>query len=162
MKNIQVEKIISGGQTGADQAGLDAAMALGIAHGGWVPKGRRTEEGPLSMLYEMWEMESEEYNKRTKRNILDSDGTFIASHGALTGGSLLTHVLAARHYRPCLHIDFAATSMHIACEDLENWLADNAIRILNVAGPRRSSDSAIYGVVKKILLAVLLPVPDVK
>ena len=40
-------KIISGGQTGADQAALDAAIELTIPYGGWLPKGRKTEDGPL-------------------------------------------------------------------------------------------------------------------
>ena len=34
-----LKKIISGGQTGADRAGLDVAIAKGIPHGGWIPKG---------------------------------------------------------------------------------------------------------------------------
>ena len=42
-----IEKIISGGQSGADQAALDAAIKLGISHGGWIPKGRITEDGTL-------------------------------------------------------------------------------------------------------------------
>ena len=39
-------KIISGGQTGADQAGWRAAKAYGIKTGGWMPKGFMTEIGP--------------------------------------------------------------------------------------------------------------------
>ena len=39
-----VKKIISGGQTGVDQAALDVAIKLGISHGGWIPKGRLTEK----------------------------------------------------------------------------------------------------------------------
>jgi hypothetical protein len=46
-----VSKIVSGGQTGVDRAALDAAIKLGIAHGGWVPKGRLTEDGPLPGTY---------------------------------------------------------------------------------------------------------------
>jgi predicted Rossmann-fold nucleotide-binding protein len=46
-----IEKIISGGQTGADRAALDVAIKLGIPYGGWIPKGRITEEGSLPEKY---------------------------------------------------------------------------------------------------------------
>ena len=85
-----IEKIISGGQTGADQAGLDAAIELGIPHGGWIPKGRKTEEGPLPAKYKLKEMKTTSYPKRTEKNILDSGGTVIFTFGKLTGGSELT------------------------------------------------------------------------
>jgi len=80
-------KIISGGQTGADQAALDAAIEMGIPHGGWIPKGRLTEAGPLPEKYNLQEMPSKDYLKRTQQNVLDSDGTLFFSHGDLTGGS---------------------------------------------------------------------------
>ncbi len=84
-------------------------------------------------------MESEEYDKRTERNILDTDGIFIASHGPLTGGSLLTQILTVRYNRPCLHIDFAKQPKSKSCAELKNRLVINDIRILNVAAPRKSS-----------------------
>ena len=59
-----VNKIISGGQTGADQAALDVAIKLGIPHGGWIPRGRLTENGPLDAKYQLQEMETTNYNKR--------------------------------------------------------------------------------------------------
>jgi hypothetical protein len=34
-----IERVISGGQTGADQAGWRAARAAGIPTGGFMPKG---------------------------------------------------------------------------------------------------------------------------
>jgi hypothetical protein len=51
-----LKKIISDGQTGADRAALDAAIDLGIPHGGWVPKGRLAEDGPISDKYHLQEM----------------------------------------------------------------------------------------------------------
>jgi len=74
-----VEKIISGGQTGADRAALDAAIGLDIPHGGWIPKGRKTEDGTLPDRYDLQEMRTASYPKRTERNIVDSDGTLILS-----------------------------------------------------------------------------------
>ena len=64
---IKFERIVSGGQTGADQAALDVAIELAIPHGGWVPKGRRTERGPLPEKYRMKEMPTDSYPKRTEQ-----------------------------------------------------------------------------------------------
>ncbi len=137
-------KIISGGQTGADRAGLDAAIRLGIPHGGWIPKGRRTEAGPLSETYHLREMGTTSYPKRTEQNVLDGDATLIVSHGKLTGGSKLTATLAQKHAKPCLHIDLQSVSMAIASRRLVAWLTENDIKILNVAGSRASEDPEIY------------------
>jgi len=87
---IKIEKIVSGGQTGADRAALDFAIKNNIHHGGWIPKSRLTEEGPLPTHYQLWEMETRSYAKRTEQNVIDSDGTLILSHGELSGGSDLT------------------------------------------------------------------------
>jgi len=100
-----IERIISGGQTGADRAALDVAIELGIPHGGWIPKGRKTEEGRLSDEYHLLEATSTDYAQRTELNIVDSDATLIMSYGPLTEGSALTQELARKHRRPCLHID---------------------------------------------------------
>ena len=67
---MTINKIISGGQTGADQGALDAAIKLGIPHGGWLPKGRKTETGPLPKKYKLKEMPTAHYPKRTKKNIM--------------------------------------------------------------------------------------------
>jgi hypothetical protein len=97
-------KIISGGQTGADQAGLEVAIKLNIPHGGWIPKGRLTENGPLPDKYNLQEMPGKSYPKRTEQDVMDSDGTVIFSHGKLTGGSALTAQLAEKHSKPILHL----------------------------------------------------------
>jgi hypothetical protein len=69
---------------------LDVAIKHGIPHGGAIPKGRLTENGVLSAKYNLQEMTTKSYPKRTEKNVLDSDGTVILTHGILTGGSLLT------------------------------------------------------------------------
>ena len=46
-----VARIVSGGQTGADRGGLDAARAVGLPHGGWCPKGRQAEDGTIPLHY---------------------------------------------------------------------------------------------------------------
>src|SRR6266566_869174 len=100
-----VEKIISGGQSGADRAALDFALAHDIPHGGWCPRGRRTEDGALEERYELRETPDAEYSQRTDWNVRDSDGTVIFSIAPeLTGGSKLTAEFAARHDKPCLQL----------------------------------------------------------
>lgn len=147
-------KIISGGQTGADQAALDAAIQLGIPHGGWLPRGRKTETGPLPSKYKLEELDSERYRDRTERNILDSDGTLIFSFGSLTGGSALTESLALKHNRPCLLLDLELVSNNDSVVAIEKWLKKYNIHTLNVAGPRASGEPRIYQAVFDILQAV--------
>lgn len=149
-----IRKIISGGQTGADQAALDAAMKLGIPHGGWIPKGRLTEKGPLSDNYKLSEMPSSSYPLRTEQNVIDSGGTLIISHGRLSEGSDYTRKMALKHHRPWLHIDLNKTPAFKAATLIRSWLDENEIDILNVAGPRASKDDQIYSAVFKLIESV--------
>jgi Circularly permutated YpsA SLOG family len=139
-----LNKIISGGQTGADQAALDAAIKLGIPHGGWIPKGRPTENGKLPDKYKLKEMPTKSYPKRTEQNVIDSDGTLIITHGKLTGGSKLTQKVAKKHNRPCLHINLNETLLFIASSKINSWIIEHGIEVLNVAGSRASKDPKIY------------------
>jgi len=84
-----IKKLISGGKTGAGKAALDAAIELGIQHGGWIPKGRRAQDGTLSGKYKLQETKNIGYSQYTELNILESDGTLILTHGKPTGGSVL-------------------------------------------------------------------------
>jgi hypothetical protein len=149
-----LEKIISGGQTGADQAALDAAIKLGIPHGGWIPRGRLTEDGPLPDKYDLKEMPTASYPERTKKNIRESDGTLIFSHGMLTGGSEFTRKMALKYQKPMLHIDFNHMIPFDAAVVINNWMVDHDIRVLNVAGPRASTDPRIYRAAIDIIEAV--------
>ena len=149
-----LKKIISGGQTGADQAALDVAIKLGIPHGGWIPRGRKTETGALDARYKLKEMETSDYNKRTEQNVVDSDGTLIISRGRLTGGSDYTREMALLHHRPWLHIDLNKTNAFQAAKKIKSWLTENEIEVLNVAGPRASKDPAIYQVTVDIMETV--------
>ena len=151
----KLAKIISGGQTGADQAGLDVALKYNIPHGGSVPLGRLTEEGPLDEKYQLKEMPTDSFPKRTEQNVLDSDGTLILSHGKLSGGSELTWRLAQKHNKPWLHVDLAEKSMIYAIRLVKSWLVDNGVSVLNVAGPRSSNDPDIYTAVENLLDRIL-------
>lgn len=147
-------KILSGGQTGADRAALDAAIDLGLPLAGWLPRGRKTEDGPLPPRYALREMDSDSYRDRTEKNIIDSDGTLIVSFGPPTGGSALTEALALKHDRPCLVLDLEQLHLPAAVRALEKWIRQYTIRTMNVAGPRASGEPRIYEAVRRLLLAV--------
>lgn len=149
-----LKKIISGGQTGADRAAIDLAIKLSIPHGGWIPKGRKTESGPLPLKYQLMEMETADYPSRTKMNIIDSQGTVILSRGRLTGGSELTEVFAKVVGKPICHIDLTQNDSFEAAIILQSFIMENQIEVLNVAGPRASHDPEIYFDVRSILEAV--------
>ena len=145
-----ITKIISGGQTGADRAGLDAAKQLGIPTGGRCPKGFRTEFGSDYTLKQLrlTETASSDYRERTILNIADSDGTAIfceTVNGEITGkGSILTLNSAQSRKKPYIVNPTAA--------ELVKWIKDNSISVLNVAGNRESVNRGIYDIVKKVLL----------
>ena len=136
--------IISGGQTGADRAALDFAIAHGIPHGGWCPLGRRAEDGVLDPRYRLRETESKNYRQRTRRNVADSDATLILNLGELANGSLATRQLAERANKPVRVVALDAGDLATEAARVHEWLAGNAIAVLNVAGPRESKRPGIY------------------
>lgn len=150
-----LKKIISGGQTGADKAALDVAIKFNIEHGGWIPKGRKTEKGPLPLKYRLNEMDTADYRARTEQNIVDSHGTVIISRGELTGGSKLTQSFAEFIGRPNCYIDLLNTEEFEASIILKSFILENEIQTLNVAGPRLSHHPGIYMDVKTILETML-------
>lgn len=153
-RTSSVLMIISGGQTGADRAALDAARALGLPHGGWLPKGRKTETGPLPARYNLQEMPSYRYRDRTEKNVLVADATLICSFGPLSGGSALTEAFAIRHDRPFLHINFDYTNQQQAVRLVSQWLESLSCSILNVAGQRASTEPRIYPAVFALLTSI--------
>jgi len=133
-------KIVTGGQTGVDRAALDAAIALGIPHGGWCPKGRLADDGTIPPHYRLTETESPDYAVRTERNVRDSDGTLILCRGSPTGGTELTLRLAERWEKPHLVVD---PDRPPDLDAARRWLAENRPAVLNVAGPRESQSRGI-------------------
>jgi len=145
-------KIVSGGQTGADRAALDWALAHGVECGGWCPKGRRAEDGVIPFAYPLTETPSSDYAQRTEWNVRDSDATVIFSLARrLTGGSRLTRDLAAHYGKPFLHVHPALAAGHLLREFLER----HRIRVLNVAGPRASGEAEVGAYVRRTLDEVL-------
>jgi len=150
-----IKKIISGGQTGADRAALDVAIKLSIPHGGWVPKGRIAEDGPLSERYQLKEMPTDSYPARTEQNVIDSDGTLIIARGKLTGGTDYTRKMTLKHKKQLLGIDLNQTNHYDAASLIASWIKLQRVEILNVAGPRASKDQEIYRDVLTILENVI-------
>ena len=146
-----IKKIISGGETGADRGALDAAIQLGIPHGGWVPSGRLAEDGPISDIYQLREMPTDSHPKRTEQNVIDSDGTLIISHGKLTGGSAYTRKMAMKHSKPWFHADLNKLPTFQAAMIVEDWISGHQIEVLNVAGPRATKDPLICDLVTVML-----------
>jgi len=136
---------------------LDYAYEFNIPYGGWVPKGRKTEDGRLPEKYKLQEMPTSDYSKRTEKNILAADGTLIVSHGRLTGGSALTEFLSEKKNKQFIHVDFNRMSIDEASEAVQIWMSKNQIETLNVAGPRASKDPAIYKATRRLLEAVFMP-----
>ena len=130
---LLLRRVVSGGQTGVDRAALDAARAAGLPIGGWCPRGRRAEDGPLPEAYPLQETPSHRYAQRTEWNVRDSDGTLILQRGGLSAGTLLTAGLARRIGRPLLLVDLGEGRDHAGVRE---WVRKNRIEVLNVAGPR--------------------------
>lgn len=147
-----VDKIVSGGQTGVDRAGLDVAIDLGIEHGGWCPRGRRAEDGRIPDCYLLRETDSEDYADRTERNVMDSDGTLILYLATLRGGTELTYRLAQKHGRPHCLVDLNDPK---PARTVQQWMREKAIHVLNIAGPRASQNEEIYGSARAYLESVL-------
>ncbi len=143
--------IISGGQTGADRAALDFAMAHDLPHDGWCPLGRRAEDGPLAPRYQLRETDTPGYAQRTEWNIRDSDGTVVlAVDRPLRGGTRLTVDFARQQAKPLLVLierelplwGTAERTRDLATR-LVRFVNDHAIERLNVAGPRASQQPRI-------------------
>jgi hypothetical protein len=145
-----LRKIISGGQTGADRAGLDFAIETGLEQGGYVPRGRKAEDGRIDDRYNLVELSTSSYPARTRRNIEESDGPVIFSlERLLSGGTKLTWRHANKLGKAVLHIYdirkeriFNPDSLRLEIQTLTFFLCANKIEILNVAGPRESKDPA--------------------
>jgi hypothetical protein len=153
-ETVMLKKVISGGQTGAEQAALDVAIKLGIPHGGWIPRGRQTEDGILPDKYQLKEMPESGYAKQAEKNVMEADGTLILSHGRLVGGAEYTRKMAVKHNRLWLHIDLTKTGAFEASQRIANWISSSNILVLNIAGPRASADPKIYKATMDILEAV--------
>jgi len=152
----RIAKLVSGGQSGVDRAALDAALELGVPCGGWCPKGRKAEDGPIPDRSPLQETPSAGYSQRTKWNVRDSDGTLILTRGEPTGGTLLTLEECDRAGKPRLVIDLSASD-DVAAQvaAAREWVARLGNGTLNVAGPRASRHPELYPRARAFVRAIL-------
>lgn len=147
---IALLKVISGGQTGADRGGLDAAFELGVVTGGHAPQGWRTSRGAAPELerYGLVQDMSAAYPPRTQLNVKNSDGTVIIGTRMQSPGSVLTHSLCVKHRRPCLQIglgeDYTNEEIMEKGLELAAWIRKKRITVLNVAGNRDGFASYLH------------------
>jgi hypothetical protein len=151
--------IISGGQTGADQGGLAAGVALGLRTGGWIPQGWKTEKGPMPELGRLpsgglKEHASTAYPARTKDNVAASDGTLLFGDEK-SRGARLTARIAREVGKPLLVIPWKSGRHLPSGSKFQKWLADNNITILNVAGNRESGQPGIFGATREFIMQAL-------
>jgi hypothetical protein len=149
-----LRKVISGGQTGVDQAAWRAAKACGLATGGWMPRGFLTEGGPrpeFATLYGAREHVSANYPGRTRANVADADATLVVIVGRVGRGTELTIDEARRSGKP-----YAV--MHSLVDGPEQfarfarWVG--SFEVLNVAGPRESDPPTVGEAAEAFLLKV--------
>jgi hypothetical protein len=151
---VEPLRIVSGGQTGVDRAALDVAIELGLPHGGWCPRGRLAEDGPIAGRYELCETDSPAYHVRTEQNVIDSNATLILTRGEPIGGTALTIRLAQKYGRPLLVADLARPD--VFPETVRKWITDGGYHVLNVAGPRESQQPGITVQAAEFLRSVLV------
>lgn len=151
-ERVSVAKIISGGQTGADQAGLLAGKELGISTGGTAPPGFQTAQGSQKELLERFGLEEgvpdpKIYPKRTIKNAQDADGT-VWFGNTDSPGARLTLGRIAQAGKP-------SPIINPTVEELRRWIVENNISVLNVAGNREHTNAGITEKTKSILVEAL-------
>lgn len=147
-----LKRIVSGGQTGVDRAALDVAMKLNLDCGGWCPKGRLDEISTIPARYNAlieitgeYATDQENFNARTIKNIIDSDGALIIAPcwplpENIQDGTVLTIKEIMRQDKPYYILNLESYDLN----ECVSWMKDSKIETLNVAGPRESSSPGIY------------------
>ena len=148
-------KVVSGAQTGVDRAALDAALETGIEAGGWCPERRMAEDGIIPDKYPVKELPTSGYSQRTKRNVIDSDGTAIIYFGYPTGGTEQTIGFCIKERKPYVLIDAEELAIEQASRKIHKFIGQYSISVLNVAGPRAGGEPRAYEYAKKVILGVL-------
>lgn len=149
-----IRLVISGGQTGADQAGLRAAVRCGIATGGYAPQGWLTLNGPQPLLlqrYGLVEYDVPGYGARTDANVKMADVTLRFAANWTSPGELRTHAAIRRFGRPCFDVDYPAFTTP---DTVAEWLDRTRAEVLNVAGNSDRTAPGIGVYVEEFLVKV--------
>ena len=158
----QIRKIISGGQTGVDQAALRAAIAIGIPIDGWCPPERTCEDGIIPEEFPLKETPFERSevapgiprSLRTEWNVRDSDGILILTKSILTldpGTNWARQ--CSLHYKKPYAIEDPCDPL--SEKRLRKWIEVNSIAVLNVAGPSEKTEPGIGQLVYIFLMRLL-------
>jgi hypothetical protein len=148
-------KIVSGAQTGVDRAALDAALEMGVKTGGWCPEGRIAEDGLIPERYLVKVLPKAGYRQRTKKNVVDSDGTAIIYFEYPSGGTEQTILFCIKERSPYALIDGHELTTEQATRKIIRFIEKNNILTLNVAGPRESGEARGYEYAKNTILGTL-------
>jgi len=150
-----LERIVSGGQTGVDRGALHAALERGFPCGGWCPTGRKAEDGRIADLYPVIELATSSYLSRTRKNVADSDGTLVLYLRVMSGGTLKTVEFCEQTNKPVLALDCSGLLPHEAARRANSFVRRNAIKTLNVAGPRESGAPGAQAYARQVVLALI-------
>ena len=157
-----LHRIISGGQTGADQGALLGAWRSGVETGGTAAALYKTQDGFNPLLEVLGLTASGDYAARTKANIVDSDGTAIIAHDLKSPGTVLTRNLCRSLGKPYIELDVLRivelsrghpddetdNVMQLIVQHsqaLHDFIAKNQLQVLNVAGNREIKSNGIAG-----------------
>lgn len=153
-------KVISGGQTGVDQAALQAAMDAGLAHGGWCPPGRVCESGIIPAHFKLTETRWERSPKakeiprsqRTIWNVRDAFATLVLSPSdPIDLGTQYTIDTAIQLNKPLLIVNPLEKD---ATTQILNWLIPLQPEVLNVAGPSEKQWPGIGSIAYHMLVKI--------
>jgi hypothetical protein len=145
-EKVMLQRVISGGQTGADQAGLYAAQEFGYETGGWAPGGFRTLAGNnpriLRDRFGLIETAQRNYQIRTELNAKNSDATIRLASNFNTPGELCTLKAICKHKKPYFDVNMSYwlgefdRDQYIKqrTDEFVEFLTSNQVAVLNVAG----------------------------
>jgi hypothetical protein len=160
-----LKKVISGGQNGADIAGVIAAKKYGLLTGGTMPKDFRTLDGLMpyyAKLYGMVEDGSSSYRPRTIKNVFDADGTIRFATDFESSDEKLTWAAIVRYRRPWRDVYVGNPRLPWSPASISlivNWIVDKRISTLNVAGNSEQTSPGIGKFVEAFMLELFVSLP---
>lgn len=149
-----LRKVISGAQNGADQAGLHTAKKYGIETGGWIPKGWKTLNGSkpeFGPMFNIQEHSSTNYKPRTYANVRDSSATIRLAYDFTTAGEICTLNAINNYKKPSIDVDLINPIDH---QKVVDWINENNVEVLNVAGNSENSCMGTYNEAAEYLSVV--------